>query len=425
MTGWSRFPAAGILSAVLTLTAGCGRVQENKEVKEREEVKIPVVFLIDPATNLSNNQEFAEEFNRIYEGQYHMDVEWLTDSASGYREKLKQWNVLDEMPAIITDAGFDYDFYNMLIKNERLADLKPYMEASSSWMESMNPEILKECTEEDGSIYLSPLATGSQAYAGIIYNKELLAKAGYDEFPKTWQELRDCLNALKWRGITPLSLHGSGTYWVPMLLSTAYMEGTKEGKVFLHQDFPDSYQNPEMEKLMETLKGLYSYTYRDALEIDYSEAARRFCQGDAAIFANGYWMFMEMSPEERAKMGFAPFPGNVLMNAPRMTAWAVTEGYSDEVKEGAAKVLEFRIQKDVENTEKLLNRKNLEPLEQDYVEAARNVETIMPNYQMKWEQELQNEFFTENVPEYIKGKLELKEFLRRMDERLEEIQSKK
>lgn len=278
-TGWQKFFAAGILPAVLCLTAGCGAVAETTEVKKRDEVKIPVVFLIDPATNLSNNQESAEEFNQLYEGQYHIEVEWLTDNASGYREKLKQWNVLDEMPAVITDAGFDYDFYRMLVYNHRLADLKPYMEASAEWMDAMNPEILKECTEEDGSIYLSPLATGSQAYAGVLYNKELLARAGYDSFPETWQEFRACLHALEKRGITPLSLHGSGTYWVPMLLSTAYMEVSEAGKAFLHQDFPDSYRNPEMEKLMETLKGLYQYTYKDALEIDYTEAARRFVRG--------------------------------------------------------------------------------------------------------------------------------------------------
>ena len=109
------------------LCAGCSRRVEPEEKKQQEPVKIPVVFRVDPATNISTNLEFVEEFNAMYEGEYVVEVEWLTESTAGYRERLKQWNVLDEMPAIITDAGFDYDFYRLLVKEQRLVDLRPYI----------------------------------------------------------------------------------------------------------------------------------------------------------------------------------------------------------------------------------------------------------------------------------------------------------
>lgn len=422
---WKQLSAAGALLSMALIVGGCGKEKNIPDETVDKAVNIPVVFLIDPATNLSNNQELVEEFNELYQGQYHIDVEWLTENAAGYRERLKKWNVLDEMPAIITDAGFDYDFYRMLVKHDRLVDLKPYMEEVPEWKDAMNPDILKECTEEDGSIYLSTLATGAQANAGIIYNKEYLAQAGYEEFPDTWDEFWACLHSLEKRGITPLSLHGSGSYWVPMLLATSYMEGSAEGKIFLQQNYPESYQNESMKELLEMMKRMYGYTYRDALEIDYAEAARRFCDGEAAVFANGYWMLSEMPEDVRKKMGFAPFPGNILMNSPRMTAWAVPAGYEPEVEKGAAKLLELRIKNDREMTEQLLNRKNLDPLEQDYVDAVRNAETLMPNYQLKWEQELQNDFFTQEMPGYLKGNLSAEEFLGMMDEKVKEIKEKK
>lgn len=265
------------------LCAGCSRRVEPEEKKQEEPVKIPVVFRVDPATNISTNLEFVEEFNAMYEGEYVVEVEWLTESTVGYRERLKQWNVLDEMPAIITDAGFDYDFYRLLVKEQRLVDLRPYMEHSPDWKATFRREILEECQEEDGAIYLSPLGSSIQSYAGIIYNKELLAQAGYEEFPETWEEFFTCLAKLEEQGITPLSLHGSGTYWVPMLFATSYIYGTEEGAKFLKEDFPKSYENQSMSELLEMLTFIFGYTFEDAVEVEFDKAAERFQNGEAAI----------------------------------------------------------------------------------------------------------------------------------------------
>lgn len=407
------------------LLSGCGKPLEKQETEKKEVTSIPVTFLINPATNLSENQELVSGFNKQYQGTYEVDVEWLTESTSGYRENLKKWNVLDEMPVLITDAGFDYDFYRLLIENKRLVNLRPYMDAIPEWKAAVKPEILKECTEDSGDIYLAPLGNEIKSYAGIIYNKELLRQAGYETFPQTWEEFWKCLNTLKGQGITPLSLHGSGSYWVSMLFATSYIYGTADGGAFLNQDFPESYQNPVMEDLMTMLDQMYDYTFEDAVEIDYDEAEERFTDGKAAIFANGYWIIEELPDEVKEKLQFVPFPGNILMSSPRMSAWAMTVGYDAKVTDGAAKLLAFRVQQDLENTERLMNQEELSPLEDSYIDAVKKNVTVMPNYQMKWEQEIQNDFFTENLPGYLDGEMSAKELLKRMDERLEEIRKKK
>ena len=407
------------------LCAGCSRRVEPEEKKQQEPVKIPVVFRVDPATNISTNLEFVEEFNAMYEGEYVVEVEWLTESTAGYRERLKQWNVLDEMPAIITDAGFDYDFYRLLVKEQRLVDLRPYMEHSLDWKATFRREILKECQEEDGAIYLSPLGSSIQSYAGIIYNKELLAQAGYEEFPETWEEFFTCLAKLEEQGITPLSLHGSGTYWVPMLFATSYIYGTEEGAKFLKEDFQKSYENQSMSELLEMLTFIFEYTFEDAVEVEFDKAAERFQNGEAAIFANGYWMVEEMPKEIKEHMGFAPFPGNILMNSPRMSAWAVTAGYDENVTRGAVKLLEYRSEREGKNTQRLYAKKDLNSLQIDYVEAVEQSEHVMPNYQMKWEQKIQTDFFNEHLPIYLNGEMSVDAFLTEMDECLEAIRQEK
>ena len=418
--GWSF-----ALLFIAFLCAGCNREKKTVEQKQEEPVKIPVVFRVDPATNVSNNLEFVEEFNALYEGEYVVEVEWLTESTAGYRERLKQWNVLDEMPAVITDAGFDYDFYRLLVEEQRLVDLRPYMEQAPEWKDTFRSEILEECQEEDGAIYLSPLGSSIQSYAGILYNKELLAQAGYEEFPQTWEDFFDCLEKLKAQEIMPLSLHGFGSYWVPMLFATSYIYGTEEGTEFLKEDFPKSYQNESMYELLEVLTTLFAYTFEDAVEIEFDTAAERFQKGEASIFANGYWMVEEMPEEVKEQMGFAPFPGNILMNSPRMSAWAVTAGYDAEVTQGAVKLLEYRSQREGKNTQRLYAKENLNSLQEEYAEAVEQSERVMPNYQMKWEQEIQMDFFNEYLPIYLKGEMSREAFLEEMDKRLEAIRLEK
>lgn len=361
-----------ILLSIFCMTA-CGGCESKQQVEEAQSeqqiVEIPVIFRADPTTNQSDNQNFVLEFNEAFADQYYMDAKWLTETTSGYRNKLKQWNALDEMPVLITDAGFDYDFYRMLAENDRLVDLRPWMEESDFWMDAMNEDVLADCTEEDGSIYLSPLGSSVHTYAGIIYNEELLRRAGYETFPTTWGEFWECLDSLEELGVTPLALHGSGSYWVPMLFASAYMYRTEEGREFLNQGFPESYQNEVMEDMLAMMRRIFTYSFADALDIDYDQAAQRFLNGEAAIIANGKWMFDGIPEEMRGQLRFAAFPEGIMMNSPRMGAWAVTAGYSEEVTEGAVKALEFRIKSEQEDMEEVLNGEESDLLAVSYGEA--------------------------------------------------------
>lgn len=406
--------------------SGCSNEREFvKNEVEQEIISVPVVFRFDPATNISENEQFIRDYNAAFKNRYQMEVEWLSTDAAGYRNKLKQWNVLDEMPVLIADAGFDNDFYRVLVKDKRLVDLRPYMEKSDFWMDVMRKDILAQCVEEDGSIYLSPLSASIDTYAGIIYNEELLALAGYESFPDTWSGFFECLEKLNQMDITPLALHGSGSYWVPMLMATAYLSKTEEGLAFLNEEYPSSYQNEEMKEMFLMMKELYGYTFEDALDLDYDQTAQRFLKGEAAIIANGQWMIGAMDDNEKEIFRYAPFPEKVMMNSPRMGAWAVTAGHSEEVTQAAVDALEFRIQCERKSIEKYSDIDNLSPVARSYYEIISEIDTIMPNYQMQWEQEIQNDFFTENLPDFLSGKIDVETFLKMMDIRVDIIQGRK
>lgn len=389
-----------------------------------EEVEIPVLFRMDPQLNEADNLDLVQAFNEAYAGRYRVEVEWLVETESGYRSRIKQLNAVDKLPAVITDIGFDDMFLQMLIENHRLVDLAPYI--SGQWKESIRDDIFEEMREEDSSIYVSPLGNLMYSSAGIVYNKELLARAGYEAFPDTWEEFLDCLEALKEQGETPLALHGGGNFWVPMLFATAYCSGTEEGREFLGTKFPESYQNDTMVSMMEFMKELYEYSYEDALDIEYNEAEKRFLAGDGAIIANGSWMFMGLKEEEKSRYGFVSFPGGMLVGSWEMTAWAAVSSQPESVREGAVEFLKFRTLKDRQDVE--ADIQNLaDEADSDimavYKEEAWNVKELVPNYQINWEQEIINEYMLTYVPQFIQGQISLEEFLLNMDQAAQAIRA--
>ena len=109
----------------------------------------------------------------------------------------------------------------MMIQDGRIEELSDEILKDEEWMDMIEPAVLEACSEDDGSIYLSPISTAAFSCSGVFWNEELFAQAGIEEFPDTWEEFWDCCQRLEECGITPLALHTEGTAWAPMLFATS------------------------------------------------------------------------------------------------------------------------------------------------------------------------------------------------------------
>ncbi len=403
---------------IIILFGGCSSEQENN-VEESNIVEIPVMFRMDPHTYEASNLELVEQFNEAYEGKYKVVVAWVVDTEIGYRRKIKQLNAVDKLPAVITDVGFDGCFLELLIKNNRLTNLAEYMENDKEWKNAYKKDIWDAIHEEDGAVYVSPLGNMMYSSTGIIYNRELLKSAGYMAIPDNWVDFLNCLKKLQEIGITPLSLHGGGEYWVPMLFASSYVYQTPEGRNFLETKNPLTYQTLPMEQMMQFLKQLYTYSYEDALDIEYNDAEKRFYEGEAAIIANGPWMFMGLSQEERELYGFSVFPEGQLLGAWEMTSWVVVDTYPQEVIEGAIEFMKFRtlkdqkdVEKDIENAKQSANFDIMDT----YLKLAWGTEKFIPNYQINWDSSVVNECMVTYIPQFVLNEISLEMLLQKMEE---------
>lgn len=413
-----------VLAGILLVTAVTG-CQKKETAAIKEVIQIPVMFLVNPDTGDNENEKLVNAFNKKYEGTYEVQVEWITDTAEGYRSRIKTLNAVDKLPAVITDAGFDADFYQLLVKNHRLVNLEPYFQKDEAWENALGQREIDNMREKDGRVYLSSSGNSTMSYAGFYYNKQIFADAGITQFPKDWDAFFSCLDQLKEQGITPLAIHGGGGYWTPLLMSTGYVAGTKEGMEFLEQQYPESYQNESAAKLFSFLKRLYSYADADALTIERTESAERFMQGKAAITANGGWLIDNMSKEEKDQFGFAAFPGDVMMEDMKMSAWAVTTGSPTEVTRGALEFLRFRALWEQKQETTYLSVPAESEVEKEYRRAIEEVQTVYPNYQLKWETAIQEKILVDMIPAYVTDEIDEESFLKSMTEEVQAINKEK
>lgn len=412
--------AAALLLAVTA--AGCSEKNVQAPAGE-EEVSIPIVLIVDSSTGIRNEENVIQEFNRIYEGKWQADVEWIMETEEEYRRNLKRQNVTDTLPAVITDVRMLPAFYYMMIQDRRIEELSDYIYTDEEWKSMIEPSVLESCSEKDGSIYLGPISTAAFSCSGMFWNEELFARAGIESFPETWEEFWTCCEQLESCGITPLALHTEGTAWAPMLIATAEAASAEEGAEFMEEFYPETYQNDSGLRIAQTLQRLFSYTTEDALYADFDVSYENFFSGRAAMIPNGYWMMDQIPEEWQDKVRFSAFPENKMISSPETFGWAIVSGYNEEVKEGAAALLKLRTRLNMEQREELFTRdpEEMIPAERDYIAAYKNGPQLVPNYQVKWNSILQEETLGEILPDLAQGKMTPEEFTEKEDESIQKF----
>ncbi|MDL2403733.1 ABC transporter substrate-binding protein [Rhizobium mayense] len=170
--------------------------------------------------------------------------------------------------------------------------------------------IAKSATLYDGKRYVIPF---NYHYAGIFFNKKVLADAGVTEMPAKWDDFIALCKKLKEKGVTPIAL-GSKNRWPAqfwfdyLLLRTAGPE--YRAKLMAGQA---SYDDPQVITAMKLWKSLLDagFFVQNANADDWTDAADKVARGDAAMtlmgtWITGYWDGVGLKAGE--DYDFFPFP---------------------------------------------------------------------------------------------------------------------
>lgn len=413
----------GLLIAIAMLLSGCGenRTEEETEPTAGTEVVIPALFRMDGETGIQPHKELIELFNQTYAGQYRMDVEWYVGDEASYRERIKLLNATDQLPAVFTDVGVLPDFYRLLVDNDRLVNIVPYLQADEEWAGKFPQHVIDACTEDDGGMYMIPITT-PEYLSGVFYNEKIFEEAGIDHFPATWEEFFTACDAIKARGYIPLGLHTTGTAWTTMLFATAWMGASQEGRSFMKLQYPDNYDVPVVHDMLATVSRLFEYGSEESIDGDFDDAYRDFVDGKVAMFPNGQWMIAGLydenlvSPETVDQIHFALFPGNTAVGSVQASGWAIAKQYPQEVIDGAIEFVKLRTFVEQKYLQDGMEHIQKQPLLLEFYTVIADTETVIPNYQIKWNSIVQNEVLLVDLPQYLRGEISADELVEKMNQ---------
>jgi len=194
-----------------------------------------------------------------------------------------------------------------------LKDITPDLDANGgAWRNTFAPGALGVYAYK-GKNYGVPWDMGM---IGWWYNKELFAKAGIQEPPKTWTEFLDDVKKLKAAGITPIAV-GMGDKW-PGMHMWAYLVTRLGGKDNFEKallrtgSFADA-PFVEAGKKLQELLALQPFQ-EGFLGATYGDEATAMGNGKVAMELMGQWapaVMKENSADKKGigdKLGWFPFP---------------------------------------------------------------------------------------------------------------------
>ena len=305
-----------LLTALFVLTAVSALAEEQT-----------VLTMWCIATESDANRPAYENAIAEFEAAHpDIKIEWEAFENQSYKTKIKAAMAdPDSLPDIFfTWAGaFLGDFVDMG-NVYCLDDIYP------NFADSL-PEVMTQNASYGGKKYGVPLTMN---IVTLFANMDLLAQAGWDHVPETYEDLTACCDALVAAGITPFGCAGKETWCV-----TEYLEPIMEktiGYEALNEVFAGraTWNDEGIAASVSTFQDMINGGYFDpnGMALGNDEVKANFIAGKYAFYQNGSWNCGEVNDAE-GNFQVALFP---VMNAEKATYGQVIGGPSDTLAVSAS-----------------------------------------------------------------------------------------
>ena len=224
-------------------------------------------------------------------------------------------DMLEEYPALHLDwEAYDREAYKTRIKAAVSANELPdiFVTWSGAFMQDFVDAGRVYCLDDYYPDYCNDLPEGmlsTSTFNGKHYgvpmnynvvmfyaNMDVLAEAGYDEIPSTYNDLIQCCEALKKKGIYAFSCAGHeiwcvSEYLEPICLKTIGADALND--IFLGRA---TWDNPGIAGSVDMFQGMISdYFDPDGINMANEDIKNAFMNGDFAFYLNGTWNNVEFS----------------------------------------------------------------------------------------------------------------------------------
>ena len=325
-----------ILSLTSCITYENAPADSGKQEQEQAEEQEPaadgeqtVLKMWCIATESDANRPAYEQAVKEFEDNHpDIKIEWEAFENNSYKTKIKAaMSDPDSLPDIFfTWAGaFLGDFVD--------AGNVYCLDDTYKGFADQLPEVMMQNASYGGKHYGVPLTMN---IVTLFANMDLLAEAGWDHVPETYEDLTACCDALVEKGIIPFGCAGKETWCV-----TEYLEPIIEktiGYEALNEIFAgrQTWNDPLIAESVSTFQDMINKGYFDpsGMGLGNDEVKANFIAGKYAFYQNGSWNCGEVNDAE-GNFQVALFP---VMNAENATYGQVIGGPSDTLAvSGASK----------------------------------------------------------------------------------------
>ncbi|MEV6393842.1 extracellular solute-binding protein [Streptomyces sp. NPDC051907] len=201
----------------------------------------------------------------------------------------------------------------------------------------ITPSLLKQA-QYQGKTYGAPFVTDS---VGLMWNKEILKKAGYDKAPTTWEEVKAVSKAVKEKaGVNGFQLRADAYFELPFLFGEGTDMVDAAGKKI-------TVNSPEAVKAVDETKALLDAPGVAKLDVtadSYAHMMDAFNTGKTAMILQGPWeltnVYKGAAFKDKANLGISGVPAGSTGKA-----GAPTGGHNLSVYAGSDKAHQAAAQK--------------------------------------------------------------------------------
>ena len=308
-----------ILALCMTISMGVMTVSAD------EEQTVLKLWCIATESD-ANRPAYEQAIAAIEEAHPEIKIEWEATENEAYKTKIK---AAMSDPESLPDIFFTWS--GAFLGDFAQAGTAYCVDDAYTPFADQLPEVMLSNSTYDGHHYAIPLTYN---IVTLFANMDLLAEAGWDHVPETYEDLCACCDALLEKDIIPFGCAGKETWCVteylePIIEKTIGYEAL--GDIFAGKG---TWNDPAIATAVDTFQDMINKGYFDpaGIALGNDEVKANFLAGKTAFYQNGSWNCGEVNDAE-GNFEVALFP---VMDETKATYSQVIGGPSDSLAVSAS-----------------------------------------------------------------------------------------
>lgn len=289
---------------MVSVLAACGN-NDDKEAQSEKDGAIKLTLWTDWTEDRPENTLYKDIIAKFNEEHEDIQIKEEAIPHDQYETKLRTQAAGNQLPDLM--RVWPGARTEPLAEGGAILPLNPIID---NW-EGVIPDSILQDYAIGGNYYAIP---SNVSVTGLIfYHKDRLQAAGYDEFPKTYDEFKKLVKALNDEGTTPIAL-GNKSIWPLQSVYISTIADRFTGSDYLKNTLggEGTFEDPQFISALSVIDELTKANAfnEDMNTLDEAQSRNEFIKGSAGMHFAGSWAIGPIldSVEDIDNIGVAPFP---------------------------------------------------------------------------------------------------------------------